>query len=134
MGTSMYLWFPCVLLLEGLGLGVHQGSSHQQLLLEGEEAWGKMPDWKGYSDSTLQGTWVCVSDHHVTLAINFPSGHQVSLFLCSEVRKVGSYVQIQYIFIEQLPSMGYSTSTYNSYKSQGVSIIVPHFRNKVIKT
>lgn len=72
-----------MLLLEGLGLGVHQGRSHHQLLLEGE-ACGEISEGKGYNESTLQGTWVYVSDRCVTLAINFPPGLPLSVLRSEE--------------------------------------------------
>lgn len=50
-------------------------------------------------------------------AIDFPSGLQVSFLLCPEARTTGRYIQIQYVFIEQLPHVGSSASTFNSPKT-----------------
>lgn len=45
---------------------------------------GKIPEGKGYNESTLQGTWVYVSGRCVTLAINFPSGLPLSVLRSEE--------------------------------------------------
>lgn len=79
----------------------------------------------GRGESSQEETWVHVNDHCVTLGNYVPSGLQVSLLLCSEARKVGSYVRFKTCLLSNYHVWALVPPHLTLLKPQGVGSSAP---------